>query len=866
MKVRKIGSAACWLGILLILAGGPAARLASADTATVPSPYATIQDAVNAVQGTSDPLVVINSNSIFVETVTITSAVTIQAGSGYRPTIRGAPGNPRTIYIHPNSASAQDFHLKNLNLEPRVGISGCSGFNIIDILNSGAGEARIWLRSLTLDDPDNGGPDGVNIRSGYGLGGGYNTVYMDYSTITLGGDPGCGVDAFFMGETGSLTLKGVTVNMSLGDAAGFDLRGFQGAGIVFDLSDSTFNISAPSGHYSADIGNLLDTVNATLENNTFNLISNETGSAGGISAGPGSQDITLIANRFHGSGPMMRSAVRAAPRSGETTTIVAVNNVISQMIGFNLSPRSGTPGGIVDVTLTNNTMDGSAYSAVYFSLQDNSTLTGEVTNNLMTNHDQYGMEFYIGAGAVLSLTNDYNGFYNNTLGATDGTVTVGAHSLSVDPEYRNPGLNDFHLWGDSPCLDAGSAAASELPAEDFEGENRNNGAAPELGADEIGGLVFDVDSPADENDVTPGDGVCAAASGACTLRAAVQEANASAGADIIHLPAGTYTLGLAGAGEDAAATGDLDVLGDVTLTGDGLATTAIDGNDLDRVFEVHGAETYVKISGCTIRNGSIAGNGGGGIRNHRGTLRLDHTMVSGNAVTGTGSYDVGGGLFNQQGDLTVVDSHIDQNEADRGGGIFNAGSSIMRVERTTVSNNTSQGGGGLLLYGTSELTNVTVSGNTASNNGGGLSVSEEVTLLNCTVANNSGPLGNGLVNFGTVTLKNTILSNTTDNIYNAGAVISEGHNLADDSPGDLNDPTDILNTDPRLGPLQDNGGPAPTQALRPGSPAIDAGDDDGCPATDQRGVARPYGPACDIGAYEYDRKNNLSFIILLTED
>jgi hypothetical protein len=106
-----------------------------------------------------------------------------------------------------------------------------------------------------------------------------------------------------------------------------------------------------------------------------------------------------------------------------------------------------------------------------------------------------------------------------------------------------------------------------------------------------------------------------------------------------------------------------------------------------------------------------------------------------------------------------------------------------------------------------------------------------------------------------VRLDNTIVVN--NGVINcsggiSGGIISLGHNLADDDTCEFTDPSDLVVADAMLGPLQDNGGPSETHALLPGSPAIDAGSLD-CPppATDQRGVARPQGAACDIGAVEY---------------
>ncbi|MBI4367611.1 MAG: CSLREA domain-containing protein [Deltaproteobacteria bacterium] len=97
---------------------------------------------------------------------------------------------------------------------------------------------------------------------------------------------------------------------------------------------------------------------------------------------------------------------------------------------------------------------------------------------------------------------------------------------------------------------------------------------------------FTVTSVTDAPDIVPGDGICADVTGQCTLRAAIQESNALAGDDTIFLPAGSYRLEHVGMGEDKAATGDLDILDNVTLIGDGASATFVDGGRRDRVFQI----------------------------------------------------------------------------------------------------------------------------------------------------------------------------------------------------------------------------------------------------------------------------------------
>jgi len=138
------------------------------------------------------------------------------------------------------------------------------------------------------------------------------------------------------------------------------------------------------------------------------------------------------------------------------------------------------------------------------------------------------------------------------------------------------------------------------------------------------------------------DGTC---DSDCSLREAIIAANAAAGADTITLPAGTYTLSIAGTDEDAAATGDLDVTDDLTITGAGAASTIVEACDssggpcsgIDRVFEIWSAT--VEISGVTIRNGDAGTDAGGGISNF-GELVLNESTVTAN----TSTTNCGGGI------------------------------------------------------------------------------------------------------------------------------------------------------------------------------------------------------------------------------
>ena len=236
-------------------------------------------------------------------------------------------------------------------------------------------------------------------------------------------------------------------------------------------------------------------------------------------------------------------------------------------------------------------------------------------------------------------------------------------------------------------------------------------------------MTFFVNSTANKVDVNPGDGTCGTARGTCTLRAAVMEANGSVGPDVVTVPAGTYRLGGA-RGENAAATGDLDITGDLTISGADRATTTLVGAR-DRVFQIFSAAT-VTISNLTIRRGKADnGTGGAGIAND-GTLTLDNTAVRQNKV------------------LCVCS----------GGGILNGSGATLTMNQSSVTNNvvTTGGGGGIDNSGTLIVTNSTISGNKAGS-GAGISSTGTATLTNTNVLSNSAEIGGGIHNSGTMTIQ-----------------------------------------------------------------------------------------------------------------
>ena len=346
------------------------------------------------------------------------------------------------------------------------------------------------------------------------------------------------------------------------------------------------------------------------------------------------------------------------------------------------------------------------------------------------------------------------------------------------------------------------------------------------------------------------------------------------GAGRVTISGGQYDFGL-----DVLPTGSASIISDLTFQ-----------------------ESYINSEGGTLTliNSVVSDNrtvdtqvdDGGAIYND-GTLTLISSTVSGN----TASHN-GGAIYND-GALTLISSTVSGNTTSHnGGGIYNDG--MLTLTNSTVLGNTaSHDGGAIYNKGTLTLTNSTVSGNTASHDGGGIYNQGTLTLTNSTISTNTAAtFGGGIANHSGTTQTEitfcTIYGNTASNggggIWNdatngarqlmmgnslvagnraahspdiVGQLTLEGYNLIQNTEGTAFAPnqlhaTDLLKValtalriDPRL---QDNNGPTQTLALLPGSLAVHRIPLNACHvkgiSTDQRGVRRPQGVACDIGAYE----------------
>jgi beta-glucanase (GH16 family) len=354
-------------------------------------------------------------------------------------------------------------------------------------------------------------------------------------------------------------------------------------------------------------------------------------------------------------------------------------------------------------------------------------------------------------------------------------------------------------------------------------------------------------------------------SGSGSLRQALEDI--ALGGAIVFDPAlahGTITL----------TSGPLVPGKSVTIDASGAPGLIVSGNGADRVLIVEPGVT-VGVNDMTLADG-YGWDLAGGILNN-GTLHLSNCVVTNStAVTGAFNPDTdfwkgGGGIYNGGGAaLTLVDCTVSGNSTNLmdGGGIYTFPGSTTSIVRSTISANTAANtGGGMRTLGNVTIVNSTISGNVALGWYGGAIFHTDgvMEILNSTIANNIAPdWASSAIFLGSwdpavvpqLSLTNTIITGNqwyACEWHQSGAVslLSGGHNLVqDDSCNPV--ASDLINADAGIGALADNGGPTWTHALLAGSLAIDAGDDSVCPATDQRGVTRPQGAACDIGSYELE--------------
>ena len=661
--------------------------------------------------------------------------------------------------------------------------------------------------------------------------------------------------------------------------AGLELTGLTivgGAGVSTIDNRSTLRVvnsilSFNTGNSTNQGGAIYNGGTLTVVNSTFN---NNVATQGGVIFNAGTLTVvnsTLSGNQAIGKGGAIYNE----------GTLTVVNSTLS---GNSATTEGGAifnnqSGRVGSMTILNSTISANSarMGGGIFNLP-NSPAT--ITNTLLAGNT--GSLSGPDCGTQGNITSGGHNLIGNT---ADCSITAGAGDLlgtaaaPVNPllgALGDHGGSTFThaLLPGSPARDAGdnAACASALTVNNLD----QRGEFRPFNGDGVGAAICDIGayeahSPAPDEfvinyllddlpDAVQGDGACWTATQVCTLRAAVEEANALPGAQ-------RATFSFSGS---TSARSQLIITDPAGLTRDGAGQEITIGRSTTQsVF-------FVNAGSLELRHLTMVGGQGTSlINNNRATLTVVNSTLRDSNSTGFG------GAIRTLGTATIINSTLSGNLAvDDGGAIYNQGT--LTVINSTLSANSTSGEGGAIHNngGTLTVVNSTLSGNLGGD-GGAIFNSQSgktgrMTVLSSTITGNTaGVAGGGVYNSSDspATITNTILAGNTSSgsgpdCTTFSSITSGGHNLVGDMigcnitavAGDLLGPGPSIN--PLLGPLADNGGPTFTHALQTGSPAIDAGSPAGCfdmserLVLDQRGQARhiagTIGGAerCDIGAFE----------------
>ena len=479
-------------------------------------------------------------------------------------------------------------------------------------------------------------------------------------------------------------------------------------------------------------------------------------------------------------------------------------------------------------------------------------------------------------------------------GADTIVLGMGVYTLRIAPAAGDTtGLNgDLDILHTTTITGAGSA----FTVIDANSADRVFDVQPNATAT-MSGLTLDLGNTAGTKDASNNGGdILVEASARLTLSAMAVDRGGSSGLGGGIYSDGTLSVSNSQLRQDAAtlAGGAIASGGTATLTITGSLIADDEATTLSPLGQ--GGAVYISgnerlnASGTTFQ-GNLAATDGGAVYT-AGPLTLTNNAFLDNqanqdggaivvAAGATGTSTLSGNTFRRnlagkigpggrggaidlRGPLTVANSTFDGNSGFTGGAVYVESNGSLTMNRSTVSNNNGANdpagnGDGMFNAGSASLTNVTVSGNgqnSTKGQGGGIYNSGSLTLVNGTITMNEASFqsgdGGNIYNTGSASALDTIIAIAlTSGDCGGTTFTSAGHNLKD---GDSTtcfvtpQPSDVF-ADPLLGPLQSNGGPTKTHAIPTTSPAKDAGA--GCATVDQRGVPRPQGVGCDIGAYEF---------------
>ncbi|MCP4539759.1 MAG: tandem-95 repeat protein [Chloroflexi bacterium] len=293
--------------------------------------------------------------------------------------------------------------------------------------------------------------------------------------------------------------------------------------------------------------------------------------------------------------------------------------------------------------------------------------------------------------------------------------------------------------------------------------------------------------------------------GQCSLREAITNANddaatypdcpAGSGADIVSLPAGTYTLVITGTAEDVNATGDLDISSDIIFQGVSSATTIIDANQVDRIFHVTGSSNNINLQDLTLTGGNadfggavhtssaltmtgvvitnnVASQQGGGVYNNFSSLTIIHSLLSNNSANSAGGF-----LMNLAGANVITNSTISGNHADWAGGVAWLDNGSIHFQNCDINNNSAGTAAGVMMGGDNTafvVENSTIRDNSAGENGGAIVSPVSLVMTNTIISGNSTGWGYG----GAIAYSSSDVIHITDSTISGNSSDGNGGGLS----------------------------------------------------------------------------------------
>jgi predicted outer membrane repeat protein len=649
---------------------------------------------------------------------------------------------------------------------------------------------------------------------------------------------------------GAVTITNSTLQLNTAGSSGGAIN-MDGSGPAVTLSIT--NSSVNNNRAGSDGGAIADSSTGSITISKCVVINNVAGDTGGaIYADASFSSLTIDSSNvgFNSAG----SYGGAIYADGDAKLLQVTNSNLS-------ADKAEAAGGVVytdatSVTFTNDVVvsnvAGTEGGAIYTSSTSTLTVNASTLNNNVAESE--GGAIHTGENAVIS-----NSILNfNASGSEGGAVYADASSITVANTIM------FQNTAESEGGAIGTDATTGLFTND---QLTNNNAGSEGGGLYFDGTTLTMVNCTVSNNVSGDDG------GALI--------SATGGSGVTTITGGNFN------GNTASSDG-----GGMYLEGTASVTNAtihnnVSGSSGGGIFYDSGTSLTVTTSNITNNTSHTYG---GGVEDDEGsgTMVLLGDFISGNTATenwggGVAAF-VATGTFTDVSGGTAIGNTVTQNTAgDFGGGLLIEAKTVTFNASLISGNRSGDDGGGVDLFNssttaTATLTNDTFAANVAAGNGSGGGLFNEAkfntTLVNDTFNLNVAASGSAIYgDGGTTKLGNTLVADVPQpagngTLFGGIGLSSLGHNLSSDKSGTfLTGSGDVTNiTNPKLGPLQDNGGPTFTFALLPGSVAIDAGDDSLgglTPSVDQRGVTRPQdggsglGPHVDIGAFEFVQLSKL---------